>query len=237
MELWRREDVERSRAVLRELHQGIPSIVVIGGWAVYFSVRKLGSWDVDLCVDFDDHIKLSSYATKKGSTVELIRDRKTRKNAYYIATIDEVRVEWVTPDLTTLKIPAKDILSKKLWFVSEEGVRIIKPEVALFLKVNAEMLRKEGSLKQFKDRCDILSLLLYKKFDLELVKGLLERYPLQREIGRTFEIIKSSTWSEYSYIDGSLGGYTEERLRKKILSTPVMRFLKSPKSGRESETA
>ncbi|MBI2628858.1 hypothetical protein HYW74_02145 [Candidatus Pacearchaeota archaeon] len=90
-------------------------------------------------------------------------------------------------------------------FKEINGFGVVLPEVLLILKLNAEIQRHE-TIKGFKDRIDILSLLQKVKFDKNLLFKLSKEYGV--DLGLIRQIIKESS-KEYSYFFQDSGNIRE----------------------------
>ncbi len=189
MELWNEIIVEKSQKVLFQL-KGEVDFVIVGGWACWLYAKTVKSKDIDLYIDFKDFFRLQNKFSQQGIFINF--NKKLKK---YEAKIDEIDIDIYTPHYCPLLISCKDVFSGK-WFEIIEGFKVILPEPLLILKLNAEENRKQ-TIKGFKDRVDILSLL----YKLDLNKSLLSKLEMRYRIKykeRIKEIIKDSN-EEYSY--------------------------------------
>jgi len=189
MELWNEVILEKSQTILFKL-KGKIDFVLIGGWACWFYAKTVKSKDIDFYIDFEDFFKLQRKFSEQGIFITL--NKKLKK---YQAKIDEIDIDIYTPHYCPLLIPCKDVFFEK-WFQVIEGFKVISPEPLLALKLHAEENRNQ-TIKGFKDRVDILSLLS----KLDLNKALLSKLEMRYRIKckeRIKEIIKESN-EEYSY--------------------------------------
>jgi hypothetical protein len=189
MELWNEAILEKSQKILFQL-RGKIDLVIIGGWACWLYAKAVKSKDIDVYIDFKDFFKLQEKFSQQGIFINL--NKKLKK---YEAKIDEIDVDVYTPHYCPLLIPCKDVFSEK-WFQTMEGFKVIFPEPLLVLKLNAEENRKQ-TIKGFKDRVDVLSLLYKLNFNKTLLSRLEMKYKLKFK-ERIKEIIKESN-KEYSY--------------------------------------
>jgi len=188
MEVWNARAIERSERVLRKLRE-LCDFVLIGGWAVYFWTRAVKSIDIDIYMDFSDFFFLQSKLLEMGTKLKI--NRKLKK---YEVQIDEVEVDIYTPSMCGLIVPCKDVLENN-WFKVIANFKVILPEPLLLLKLQAESERK-SSIKGFKDRCDLIALLLL-DLDLEFLSRLFKAYG-KEYAKRLLEIVKEGK-EEYNY--------------------------------------
>ncbi len=161
--MWREEVMERSWRLLQRLRSEFP-FTLIGGWAVYLYTRRLKSKDIDIIVGLEVLGRLKSgYGITKND--------RLRK---YEFTVDGIDVDTYVPFYSDLGIPAEELLESS---GNVEGFRVPRPERLLVTKQKAEAERR-GSEKGFKDRVDILSLLLFSEIDLMSYARLLARHSL-----------------------------------------------------------
>jgi len=189
--MWREELVERSWTIMNRL-KTLSDFVLIGGWATYFWVRKLKSRDVDLCIDSEHFFLLQSKLKESGYTVAA-----NPRLAKFEAKIEDVDVDIYTPFQSNLIIPCAEILDPRNYSVVE-GFKVAKPETLIILKAQAAQDRWLSE-KGFKDRADILSLLLG-EIDYNELNRLLDKYDSGHNISRTLERVVSRSRSEYRTI-------------------------------------
>ncbi len=189
MELWNDIIIEKSQRILFELKKEF-DFVVIGGWAVWFYAKNIKSKDIDLYINFDDFFSLQQSLLKQGISINL----NHRLNKYE-AVLGEIGIDIYTPHHCNIIIPCKDVFKNK-WFKKQNGFKIILPELLLIMKLEAEKQRA-GTIKGFKDRIDILSLLHKIKIDKNFLSRLAKRYKVDKK--RIVEIIKKSS-KEYEYL-------------------------------------
>ena len=188
MELWNEIITEKSQRILFELKKEF-NFIIIGGWACWFYTKTIKSKDLDLYINFDDFFALQSAFLKHGITITL--NQKLNK---YEAVLDEIAIYIYTPHHCNLIIPCKDVFKNK-WFKKQNGFKVIAPELLLILKLEAEKQRT-GTIKGFKDRIDILSLISRIKIDKNFLIKLANSYKV--DIKRINSIIKNSL-KEYEY--------------------------------------
>lgn len=189
--MWRAELVERAWITLNRLNT-LSDFVLIGGWATYFWVRKLKSRDIDLCIDSDHFFPLQSKLKDLGYTVAA-----NPRLAKFEAKMEDVDVDIYTPFQSNLIIPCAEILDPQNHSVIE-GFKVVKPEILIILKAQAAEDRWLSE-KGFKDRADILSLLLGET-DYDELNRLLEKHDNNRKISGTLERVVSRSRSEYRAI-------------------------------------
>lgn len=198
MELWNEIVTEKSYNLLLELKK-TSKFVLIGGWANWLYSQTAKSKDIDIYINFSDFFKLQNFFVSKGISINLNR----KLNKYEVKT-EEVDIDIYTPDHCNLIISCKDVFNKKM-FKEINGFGVVLPEVLLILKLNAEIQRHE-TIKGFKDRIDILSLLQKVKFDKNLLFKLSKEYGV--DLGLIRQIIKESS-KEYSYFFQDSGNIRE----------------------------
>ena len=188
MELWNDIITEKSQNLLFDLKK-ITDFILIGGWAVWLYSKTSKSKDIDIYINFNDFFKLQNLLMSKGISIDL--NKKLNK---YEAKLEEIDIDIYTPHHCNLVVPCKDVFKQK-WFKNVDNFKVIIPEVLLILKIKAEEDRHE-TIKGFKDRIDILSILHKTKINKEMLKSLAEQYKINLE--RLIEIITKSS-KEYSY--------------------------------------
>jgi len=188
MELWNEIITEKSYNLLIELKK-ITKFVLIGGWASWLYSQSAKSKDIDIYINFDDFFKLQNFFINKGIAVNFNR----RLNKYEIKT-EEIDIDIYTPDHCNLIISCKEVFNKKM-FKNVNGFDVVLPEVLLLLKLDAEKER-HNTIKGFKDRIDILSLIYRTELDKDLLSKLSIEYKVDLKIIKE-TITKSS--KEYSY--------------------------------------
>lgn len=170
--------------------------VVMGGWAVYFLTEYHMSKDIDLMIRDREFWKLKNYIMGLNG-----REKTTNLPKTGFA-LDDVELDVYTESRSGLAIPVKDVFSKS-YFLNIKGVNVLKPEVLLILKAAAEKERSE-TMKGFKDRCDMLAILMRSKLDSVLLRHLSEKYGCKDAIGKDVteqiaKIIKNSQ-REFEYV-------------------------------------
>lgn len=189
MELWNEEIVKKSHDILDKL-KGEVDFIIIGGWASWLHTRIIKSKDIDIYVNFKDFFNFQSILANKG--IFISQNQRLKK---YETKVEGIDIDIYTPNYCNLIVSCKDVFIKK-WFKNIDGFKVILPEPLLILKSKAEEERKL-TIKGFKDRVDILSIIyklnLDKKFLLELGK----KYNIK--IGKKIlDVIKRSK-DEFSY--------------------------------------
>jgi len=183
-EIWPEHVTSRSWQVLNEL-RGRVNPVLIGGWAVYLWTGMLKSADIDMFLTDDELWKLGA------------RVRKHPKLKKYHAVVNGVDIDIYTPSVCGLAVPAADVYANR-WYALVGEFNVLLPEPLLILKCEAAVARWEGR-KGFKDRCDVLSLLMFKELDLKLLERLLRRYRSFDVRGVLRDIVRKSV-EEYRVI-------------------------------------
>ena len=184
MEFWNDIATDNSWKVLIELTKKY-DFIVIGGWASYLLTKTIKSKDIDIIADFD--------------TLEKFKmDFRLKKNIHlkkYEFIKDEISVDVYIPYFSKLVIPIEDIMKNT---ITIEGIKIIKPEILLILKQQAEFERKD-SMKGMKDRVDILNLLINSDIKLKQYFVLVKKYKLKKYPKRLKNIIQTSK-KEFEYL-------------------------------------
>lgn len=185
MDYWNELVTQKSFEALQELQRRKLKFVLIGGWAAWLYTKALKSKDVDIIVGFEELGKLKQLFGLRKNT-------RLRKYGFNLGEIDiDVYVEYYS----RLAIPAEDAAKEA---VKAEGFTTVKPEVLLILKQGAEAARKESE-KGFKDRLDIMNLLLKANIDLREYNRLLKKHSIQHFKQRLIEIVQG--FREGNYLD------------------------------------
>jgi len=198
MELWNDLVTEKSKELLFQLKE-TTNFVLIGGWAVWLYSQALKSKDIDIYINFDDFFKMQNFFINKGLSINL-----NPKLDKYEVKVEDIDIDIYTPHHCNLIIPCKDVFEKRS-IKSIEGFKVVIPEALLIMKIEAEE-KRHGTIKGFKDRIDILSLLYKANINKALLKNLAKIYNL--DLRKLIEIIKQSS-KEYAYLSQEL-----EDLRK-----------------------
>ena len=188
MEIWNEEIVKKSEDILLELKNNA-DFVLIGGWSIWLYAQTVKSKDIDIYIDFKDFFILQNFLINKGLSINF----NPKLNKYECKT-SELDIDIYTPDHCNLIIPCKDVFNKKLWKIVG-GLKTIIPEVLLILKLDSEKNRHE-TIKGFKDRIDILSLVSRVEINKELLSQLCKDYNFN--LSNLKNIITKSSM-EYSY--------------------------------------
>jgi hypothetical protein len=201
MEFWHDVLIEKSWAVLLELRKRY-EFILLGGWAVYLYTKALKSKDIDIIVDYNT-------LGLMGRELPLKKNERLKK---YELLISDVEVDVYVPYFSNLGIPVEDVAANIRVL---EGFKVPTPEVLLILKQAAEVERA-GSFKGFKDRIDILALLIYSEIDFNTYLSLVKKYSLSSYRERLKNLVETAD-REFKEL-----GITNPRqirlLRKKISS-------------------
>ena len=215
MELWNQKAVKKSEKVLRELRKHA-EFVLIGGWATFLWTKTIKSIDVDIYVNFEDFYKLQSILSSKGIFVNL--NRKLKK---YNTKVDEIDIDIYTPDQCKLIVPCEDVFKNK-WYETIERFKVVKAEVLLLLKLDVEQKRKQ-TIKGFKDRCDVLSILANLELDFDFLGKLFKKYKCQELVDEAIRVVRDSK-KEYEYaLQKEIIPSELKRLKSKLIKK--LRFL------------
>ena len=188
MEIWNEEIIKKSEDILLELKNNA-DFVLIGGWSIWLYAQTVKSKDIDIYIDFKDFFILQNFLINKGLSINF----NPKLNKYECKT-SELDIDIYTPDHCNLIIHCKDVFNKKLWKIVG-GLKTIIPEVLLILKLDSEKNRHE-TIKGFKDRIDILSLVSRVEINKELLSQLCKDYNFN--LSNLKNIITKSSM-EYSY--------------------------------------
>jgi len=197
MEFWNSLLTEKSWKILQELNKKY-RFIVIGGWAIYLWTKQQKSKDIDIVVEINELQKLKQN--------NLIKNDRLKK---YEIKLEEIDVDIYVEYFSELAIPVSDL---KKYSSKVEGFSVVLPEVLLILKQKAEIDR-EYSVKGEKDRIDIMSILLFTKFDFKRYKIILKNYKLESYIDKLIKLV--SEFSDYTKF-----GLTPRKLKlrkKKII--------------------
>ena len=214
MELFNEVITEKSRALLFELKE-TADFILIGGWASWLYTKNIKSKDVDIYINFDDFFRLQNFFLARGISISFNKNL----NKYEIKT-GEIDIDIYTPDHCSLIIPCKEVLNKNL-FKLKDNFKVVLPEVLLILKLDAEKSRR-GTIKAFKDRLDILSLLYKEDFNNNLLIKLSKEHNL--DLSELLDIIKKSN-REYSYFFNEAENLRELKKLKLELLKKAKSFL------------
>ncbi len=205
MEFWHSELVERSWNLLQQLRKRY-EFTLVGGWAVYLYTRALKSKDIDLVVDY-------------GVLEGLARDFPLKKNVRlrkYELSLGGVEIDIYVPFFSVLGIPVEEVAAHVTIL---EGFRVPRPEVLLILKQAVE-LGRAGTVKGFKDRLDILFLLIHAPIDWDGYRVLVMKHSLDGYPDRLVEILETA---EKEFVE--LGIASPRRI--KLLREKILREISS----------
>jgi hypothetical protein len=184
MDFWNDIATDRSWEVLIGL-KGKFDFILIGGWACYLLTKIIKSKDIDMIIDFETLGKMKvGFAMKKNPFL--------RK---YETVIDDISIDIYVPFYSKLAIPI-DYIQKNVFEI--QGFKILKPEILLILKQQAELERKDW-VKGQKDRTDILNLLINSEVDIENYKKIIKQFSLKDYQKRLKEIVQTAR-KEFEYI-------------------------------------
>ena len=190
MEVWNEKAVEKSENALNQLKQ-LADFVIIGGWAVYLLTKAVKSLDIDIYMNYNEFFSAQAKLAEKG--VYITFNSQLKK---YSTKVEEIEIDIYTPDQCGLIVPCKDVFVNE-WFEIVEGFKVIKVEPLILLKLSAESARK-NTLKGFKDRVDILSLIIKSGVDKKVLTSLLDKYKVSKFKNRLLDVIRDSS-DEYKY--------------------------------------
>jgi hypothetical protein len=202
MEFWHDELIERSWKTLQELKKRY-EFILVGGWAVYLYTKALKSKDIGIIVDY-------SALAQLGREPPLKKNERLKK---YELLINEVEVDIYVPYFSQLGIPVEEAM---VHVTILEGFKIPKPEILLILKQTAE-LERTGSVKGFKDRLDILALLIHAQIGWDNYKALTREYSLNSYQDRLRNIVETAN-REFKEL-GITNLRQIKQLKKKILAS------------------
>jgi len=184
MEFWNDIATDKSWKVLINLTKKY-DFVIIGGWATYLLTKAIKSKDIDIVVDFEELEKFKM-------------DFNLKKNIHlkkYEAIKDDISIDIYVPFFSELIIPAEDMIKNT---ISVQGIKIVRPELLLILKQQAEFERKD-SIKGLKDRVDILNIIINSEIDLKKYFTFIKKYNLKKYPKRLIDITQTSK-KEFEYL-------------------------------------
>ena len=185
-DFWNSLLTEKSWSILIKISKEPFKFIVIGGWATYLWTKQHKSKDIDIAlVD----IKQIDYLK---NNYNLNKNEDLRK---YEIKFSEIDLDIYVPYFSKLSIPIEELkdLSTKI-----EGFTVPTPESLLILKQGAEIDRKE-SVKGTKDQIDIMSILIFTKFDFKIYFKLLKEYKIENFSKRLSIIINE--FKDYNYLN------------------------------------
>lgn len=186
------------------------SFVLIGGWAVYLYTNALKSKDIDVLVSLNVLREIqSAYPVTKN-----LRLKK------YEFVAEGVSVDVYVEYYSEIGIPAEDIISHR---IQVSGFEVPVPEHLLVTKQKAEMERR-GSEKGFKDRVDIISMLLYSNLDLKAYTSVLMKYNKWNYLSE-LESIVSNAREEFKQL-----GFTDLR-KVKVIKRKILKNIQEARTA------
>ena len=184
MELWNEAIVDKSWRMLQYLRRKY-DFVLIGGWAIYLYTKSLKSKDIDF---------VTSISELKNIGLEYTLHKNERLRKYEIK-MGEIDVDIYVPYWSKLAVPPEDIIKNA---VSIENFKVVSPEHLLILKIDAEISRK-NSIKGFKDRVDIIALLLSGYVNKDKLFHILRNLRMEYQIDELRRIIQMA-YDEFLYL-------------------------------------
>lgn len=182
-EFWNDIAVDRSWKVLITFKKEF-DFILIGGWACYLLTKNIKSKDIDIIVDFSELDKIrKKYWVKKNPNLKK-----------YETVVEEISVDIYVSHYSKFPVPFSEIMKNYLVL---EGLKVLRPELLLILKQNAEMERMH-SIKGQKDRIDILNILINSRMDMKYYLKIVKKYKLYSYPDRLKKIIKNSN-KEFLY--------------------------------------
>ncbi len=157
VDYWHKNIVDKSFEVLNQLKKHI-DFIVIGGWASYLYTKAQKSKDIDIIVDYNNLFVLKSlYPTSF---------KKNPNLREYEIHLDMFDIDIYVPKFSDLIVPLEDILND---YNMISGFKVPKIDDLILLKVRAYANRKD-SIKGYKDKIDIVSLLFSDSFNADSFK-------------------------------------------------------------------
>jgi hypothetical protein len=202
-DFWNSEITEASWIGLQELRKEI-AFVLIGGWATYLYSRLQKSKDIDIIIDYNTLRALESRYT-------LSKNERLKK--YEIKT-ERYDVDIYLPGYSPLTLPPKEIMSRYTTMV--EGFSVPTPEALMALKLGAAAERG-ASTKGRKDSIDILGLLFYSGFDVQLFSELLKEHGLVQYMRLLKSVLEGFDKNDIDYLNLNQNSFA--RLKRMHLST------------------
>lgn len=189
--IWDEDLMLKSFEFLKRLKVLDMDMVLIGGWAVYFLTQYHMSRDIDFILQDREFWKLRTYILGLGGREKASGLKKTG------FSIEDVKLDVYCESKSALAIPIDEIYQKQL-FVVIEGVKILKPEHLLILKLKAAEARGH-SMKGLKDRCDILALCLKTDLDFSVFKAICQDH-FMADMPQKLEELILSCQKEFNYV-------------------------------------
>jgi len=197
MQYWNELVTLKSWEKLQELKAKKLEFVLIGGWACYLWAKSHKSKDVDILVDLTELARLKA-------NFQLKKNTRLKK---YEFSMDGISVDVYVLFYSKFVLPAEYVAKNT---VMVEGFRVPRPEILLLLKQQAEFERKHSE-KGFKDRIDIMDLLLKSDFDFESYLNIVKEFGLLEYWKRLVEIV--SSFREAPYLGMAIQDLKKEKKR------------------------
>src|SRR3989338_1584014 len=185
MPYWNELITEKSWEMIQELQKKKIKFVLIGGWAARLYTKAQKSRDIDIIVDFEELSKLKQL-------FDLSKNERLHKYEFHMGEID---IDVYVGHFSKLSVPVEEAAKKTRRM---EGFSVVEPEALLILKQGAELARKESE-KGFKDRLDIMNLLLNAEIDFAEYNNMLQKYNIPHLKQRLVEIVQG--FREGKYLD------------------------------------
>ena len=123
---------------------------------------------------------------------DLSKNERLHKYELHMGEID---IDVYVGHFSKLSVPVEEAAKKTRRM---EGFSVVEPEALLILKQGAELARKESE-KGFKDRLDIMNLLLNAEIDFAEYNNMLQKYNIPHLKQRLVEIVQG--FREGKYLD------------------------------------
>jgi len=190
--MWHEELTEKSWNALKDVRK-LADFVVIGGWGVYFWVKKLKSRDIDICIDQNSFYKLQNELQRQNILVK--KNPRLKKMEAVVAGVD---VDIYTPFMSNLILPCSAFHEHR-WFTDIEGFDVALPEPLLLLKAQVAEERWTSE-KGMKDRIDIISLLMYSDWKSTNLLNIIKLYEEAKPLIRSVQKVIERSRAEYRYL-------------------------------------
>lgn len=198
MEFWNSLLTEKSWDIMQQLKKEHFKFIVIGGWAIYLWTKQHKSKDIDIVITNFRDLELL------GKRYKLNKNDRLKK---YEIKIEGIDIDIYLLHYSRFALP-RELITK---YTSKiEGFEVVRPEILLILKQNAEFDRGD-SVKGQKDRIDIMTLLCYSNIDLKLYRKILEEGKLIDYRKRLRQIIQ--TFRELKYLNINANDYAKIKRR------------------------
>ncbi|MBI2653934.1 hypothetical protein HYX02_03920 [Candidatus Woesearchaeota archaeon] len=200
MEYWNTIITEKSWNVLQKIKKEI-KFILIGGWAAYLWTNSHKSKDIDIVVDYKELNKIKlNYNLNKNDALKK-----------YEIKIDDIDIDIYLPFYS--KLPLLEQIED--YATNVQSFKTLKPEALLVLKQAAE-INRGNTEKGFKDRIDILNLLIRCEINFKEYNNIIKKENLEDFGKRLIQIITNFNEIKYLGLNPRQFKLKKEELIKKI---------------------